>query len=237
MVSRNYTLILENLAGIVGNLPLLSRGAESELRVGYYSGIRAVFKFRRRKSYMDPELDILLRRRRTLKEAKILIQARNGGVRAPRVLAVLPSLHLIIMEYISGTRMKDALEQGSVEPCRTAREAGELIGRLHAMGIVHGDPTTSNFILSTNGDLYIIDFGLSDYTSDIEDLAVDLHLFRRASTSSHPLYADTLIKCLLEGYRRVLGRRVDKVIERAEEISLRGRYVEERRKSVWSAYA
>jgi serine/threonine protein kinase len=59
---------------------------------------------------------------------------------------------------------------------------GEAIGKLHAGGIMHGDLTTSNILTKANIDgtnldnngLYLIDFGLSYISSNLEDKAVDL---------------------------------------------------------------
>lgn len=53
---------------------------------------------------------------------------------------------------------------------------GDLIKRLHGIGIIHGDLTTSNMIYQ-NGEIYLIDFGLGALTATVEDKAVDLYLF------------------------------------------------------------
>jgi len=227
-----WRLIVDKLEEAVASLPLMARGAESELRRGLYAGVRAVFKVRRKKAYMDPVLDEDLRRQRTLKESRILVSALAAGARVPRVLAVYPRLGIIVMELVDGPRLKEALEEGS-NYCGLAREAGRLVGTLHEAGIAHGDPTTSNFIVSRTG-LYIIDFGLAEFTSDVEDMAVDLHLFRRAAESTHSSIAGSLYECFLEGYRAARREQAEPVIKRAEEIKLRGRYVEERR-TVWGA--
>ena len=224
--------LLEDFSSYVETLPVIARGAESELRLGIYMGARAVFKYRRRKRYMDPALDARLRRARTLREARILATARRSGARVPRILAVFPSLYLIVMEYIEGPRLKEVIEHGDSDVCPLAVEAGILVGRLHSAGIAHGDPTTSNMILASNG-LYLIDFGLAEFTSNIEDLAVDIHLFRRASEATHAGVADEMFKCFTTGYMRAMGPKAEAVLKRADEIRLRGRYVAERRRSVW----
>ncbi len=216
----------------VSSLDLLARGAESELRKGHYYGVPAVYKLRRRKEYMDPSLDSDLRRARTLKEAKVLSVASRANIPVPLLLAVYPSIGLLVMQYIEGERLKEALDRGVSGHCDLARRAGAILGMLHEHGISHGDPTTSNYIITDSGDLYIIDFGLADFTSEIEDLAVDIHLFRRAVSSSHARLAEDLARCFIEGYSSVRGEKARPVIERAEEIMLRGRYVEERR-TVW----
>lgn len=220
----------------ISTLPLLSRGAESELRLGELYNTRIVFKFRRPKNYMDPSLDRLLRRKRTFKEAKIIVEARKYGVRSPAVLLFMPELFLIGLEYIDGITLKEYLVREGDKAVPLAAEAGRMIGILHKHCISHGDPTTSNLILSSrDGYLYLIDYGLADYTCSIEDLAVDLHLFRRAVRSTHPQYEDTLYSHFLQGYRSILGARSKDIEGRAQLIELRGRYVEERR-TVWQRH-
>lgn len=224
---------LRRLLDYVSSQRLLSRGAESEIRMGMFLGMKAVFKLRVRKPYMHPALDRRLRRQRTLREAKVIARARQAGVPAPGLLLVLPSIYLIVMEYVEGRLLKDELEEKG-EPL--AREAGRILGLLHKAGIVHGDPTTSNYIVSRKG-LVLIDYGLSQFSDSIEDRAVDLHLFRRAVEATHPSLASTSWGAFLEGYRSILGAEAEQVIGRAEEIALRGRWVEERRRTVWHAFS
>lgn len=215
------------------SLPLLKRGAESEIRLGEFAGIRAVFKLRVKKKYMDEALAEELVEKRTRKEAKIIAYARRKGVPAPALLAVFPTLGLLVLEYIEGYKLKDYLDIDLEKAKNYMIEAGAILGRLHAIGIAHGDPTTSNLIVSREGSLRIIDFGLSEFTEDIEDLAVDIHLFKRALESTHAPYANILIDNFEKGYRSVMGERSNDILARAEEIRKRGRYVEERRRTIW----
>ncbi|MCE4600640.1 MAG: Kae1-associated kinase Bud32 [Desulfurococcales archaeon] len=211
---------------------LLARGAESELRRGTLAGLKTVYKIRVEKPYMDPRLDYKLRRVRTAREAKVIAVALDSGVSAPRLYMVLPSIGLIAMEYIEGPRLKEALWAGAVDPAWAGVRAGRVLARLHLAGIVHGDPTTSNYIVRGD-ELVLIDYGLSEFSKAVEDRAVDLHLFRRAVEATHARIAESVYTAFLEGYREVMGSLADPVMERVGEISLRGRYVEERRKSVW----
>jgi len=217
----------------VRGLRLVRRGAESEIRVGPYHALEAVYKLRVPKEYMDPELDKLLRNRRTIREAKVMAVALQGGVPAPLLYGVYPLAGLIVMEYIRGPQLKQALEKGSLDPAAAGREAGVILGTLHRAGVVHGDPTTSNFLVDSGGRLRLIDYGLAELSVDVEDRAVDLHLFRRAVEASHPEHAGVLYASFLDGYRIGLGGGAEEVIKRAREVALRGRYVEERRKTVW----
>lgn len=212
------------------SLPLVKRGAESEIRVGEFLGIRAVFKVRVPKAYMHPELDRRLRAQRTLKEAKVMIAASRAGASVPRILAVHPSAGLIVMEFIDGPTLKDLVGADGWE--ELAVEAGRQLALIHGAGVVHGDYTTSNMIVS-GGRLYVIDFGLSDFSSGVEDRAVDVHLLRRAVLSTHPSHAARFMELFMEGYSEVAGEaEAERVARRADEIELRGRYVAAR-SSVW----
>ena len=55
---------------------------------------------------------------------------------------------------------------------------------MHKHGIMHGDLTTSNFILDKK-KLFLIDFGLASRTEKPDDHAVDLRLFKEILNSAH----------------------------------------------------
>jgi len=227
VVPHDLERLLEALAG----LPLLARGAESELRLGYIGRVRAVFKWRVPRAYMHPRLDSRLRLQRTLREAKALAVARAHGVPSPGLLLVLPRLGLLAMEYVPGAPLRDRLED-DVEGYAGA--AGAILARLHSAGIAHGDPTTSNYLVGPRG-LVLIDYGLASFTEDVEDRAVDVHLFKRSVEATHPSVAEEAMEAFTSGYLSEAPEWGPRVIERAREIALRGRYVEERRRTVWGA--
>lgn len=218
----------------VRGLKLLKRGAESEVRLGEYMGRPSVFKLRVVKPYMDRRLGEMLASQRTIKEASIIAHALKLGVPAPMLYAVYPSLRLIVMEYIEGPTLKDVLSAGGAGGSGASMlvEAGRILARLHSSGIAHGDPTTSNYIAGGEG-LVLIDYGLSEYSTDVEDMAVDVHLFRRSVESTHASIAGEAFKLFARGYSAEYGEGSERVFSRAEEIRLRGRYVEERRRTVW----
>ncbi len=228
MVPLDPERLAENVRA---NTVLLARGAESEIRLGGFLGAKAVYKLRVRKEYMDPRLDSRLRRTRTVREARVIAVLNRGGVPSPRLYMVLPSAGLIVMEYVEGPRLKEALGE-LVSPGEAGRLAGEILGRVHRLGIVHGDPTTSNYIVR-GGGLVLIDYGLSEFSSDVEDRAVDVHLFKRSLEATHAGLSADVLEGFYEGYVGALGDAGQAVLERAREIELRGRYIEERRKSVW----
>ena len=134
------------------------------------------------------------------------------------------------MQYLDGPSVRAVLNRGErrEEMCR---ETGRLAARLHAAGIVHGDLTTSNMIL-TRGRIYFIDFSLGAKTSGTEQRGVDLHLLMEAFRSAHADFYDEGIGWVLEsyrdGWREILGEKgieeANSVIEKVHEIEKRGRY-------------
>jgi len=205
----------------------LKKGAEAELYLAEWLGLRVVIKRRVPKPYRRPELDLQLRRSRTLKEASLMLAARRLGVSVPALLCVDVEGTSIIMEYIEGPTMKSLLVEGvSVEGFMF--QVGSSVGKLHRGGLVHGDLTTSNMICS-GGRVFFVDFGLGGYDSTLEARGVDLHLMLRALESLTPSRARELFKLVLKGYASIMGSLASEVVERAMEVRLRGRYVEARR--------
>lgn len=228
MVSLASRVLVESTAG----LPLLARGAEAEIRVGLFMGFKAVYKVRVRKEYMHPRLDETLRARRTRREARVIAAARAAGASVPRIYAIFPAAGLIVMEYIEGRRLKEVFDDSPRLGVSLSREAGRILGLIHAAGVVHGDYTTSNLIY-TGDTLYAIDFGLADFSESVEERAVDVHLYRRSLESAHARYAVEAFEEFTRGYTETAPNPGD-VLGRADEIRLRGRYVEARRRSVWA---
>jgi len=199
---------------------VIASGAEAVLIKGLFLGIPSIFKVRRPKSYRMRELDELLRRSRTLTEAKVMCDAKQVGVSCPTVLYIDPDEATIVMEYIPGPTLRSILSEGNIT---LLRELGLMVGKLHSTGIIHGDLTTSNVILS-RGRLYLIDFGLSFYSRRIEDQGEDIHLFYRCMDSTHPHLYDSGVALFNEGYTEARGEAAGAILKRASEIYSRGRY-------------
>jgi N6-L-threonylcarbamoyladenine synthase/protein kinase Bud32 len=87
---------------------------------------------------------------------------------------------------------------------------------------MHGDLTTSNLILR-DGQCVLIDFGLSQVTSEIEQQGVDIHVLFQTLTSTSA-DAGVLKEAFTGGYRETFEE-ADAVVAREHEIELRGRYL------------
>lgn len=178
------------------------------------------------KSYRHPELDQRLRIARTIHEAKILSDTRKLGISTPIVYYIDVPNATIFMEYIDGVRIKELLYNDTSNFDVICRNIGRIIATLHKNNIIHGDLTTSNLIEQINtGRLYLLDFGLAEYSTTLEDRGVDLHLLQRVFQSTHFRIIDTCFSAILQGYKEVLGeKQTVLVLQRLEEIKKRGRY-------------
>ncbi|MGQ9679589.1 MAG: Kae1-associated kinase Bud32 [Candidatus Bathyarchaeia archaeon] len=208
-------------------LEFIAKGAEADIwRDIDWNGKDVLIKKRSRKLYRHEELDNKLRSFRTIHEALIMNKARQAGVPTPLVYQVIPEEATIIMEYINGEKIRDIINFVEGEKRREIfRVIGAQTGRLHKVGIVHGDLTTSNMIKS-KALIFFIDFGLAELSSEDEKRGVDLHLMRRMLTSTHYMFEGELFKAFEGGYRSILGRTAEDVLKKMREIEKRGRYVE-----------
>lgn len=119
------------------------------------------------------------------------------------------------------------------------RRIGEVVARLHASGVIHGDLTSSNLMLrsmvrpnasaevsssedvSLSGEVVLIDFGLASMSIQDEDRAVDLYVLERAMGSTHP-WLEEEFGLMLDGYKgSYKGANV--TLKRLEEVRMRGR--------------
>ncbi|QDX40459.1 bifunctional N(6)-L-threonylcarbamoyladenine synthase/serine/threonine protein kinase [Salarchaeum sp. JOR-1] len=200
------------------------QGAEAVVSLG-----DTVTKHRRPKAYRHAALDSRLRRDRTVLEARLTSEARRVGVPTPVVFDVDVPESTIEFEHVGHADLRDALTE------TTVRETARHLARIHDAGFVHGDPTTRNARVATRRGttergsrddatddtrVYLIDFGLGYYTDDVEDYAMDIHVFQQslAGTADDP---DPLLDAAADAYRE---HGAADVLDQLGEILGRGRY-------------
>jgi TP53 regulating kinase-like protein len=195
---------------------LIKRGAEADIYIVEWDSKKAVSKVRSPKSYRHQELDSVIRKYRTIHEASFMSAAKSAGIMTPFVHFVDPVRAEIIMEFVEGQNIRDVL---TPDICY---KIGRCAALLHASNIIHGDLTTSNFVL--NKKLVLLDFGLSYYSERTEDMATDIRLIKEVFTSAH-ISVRKAFPSFVEGYRSVAGRKkTDKILENVRTIEQRGRY-------------
>lgn len=157
------------------------------------------------------------------------------------------------LEWIPGRTVKEVLrekerrDEGTDESVKGLMgRIGRAVGRLHEVGVVHGDLTTSNLMVrqeenvsgsggveekvmdlslapkdELQGEIIIIDFGLAVQTVQDEDRAVDLYVLERAFGSTHP-QAEGLFPEVLKVYGDSF-KGAKTVLRKLDDVRLRGR--------------
>ncbi|MCU0798505.1 MAG: bifunctional N(6)-L-threonylcarbamoyladenine synthase/serine/threonine protein kinase [Candidatus Thermoplasmatota archaeon] len=219
------------MGAVPGEGSVIGRGAEATITSSSFAGFPSAVKRRVSKGYRAKSLDERLTISRVRKEAKMLRAMREAGVRTPVVLDLDERSGTIVMELLRGPRLASCLNSMAPEAQRMALEGmGRLVGTMHSRGLVHGDLTTSNFVLlSMEGgrpELSVIDCSLSERTDEIEKMGVDLRLFFEVFSSTHAGLGDMGLS-FWKGYSSIFEG-WEEVSKRHNEIASRGRYSAER---------
>lgn len=191
-------------------MDMIAEGAEAKI-LKLENGI--LKKIRMPKSYRLDVLDLKLRKSRNRREFKVLNKLNDFGVNVPQVYEIFEKDEIsFTFEYIEGNVLKDVMNKNLL-----FLAFGQII-LMHKFGVVHGDLTTLN-ILVKNNEIYLIDFGLSDFNFNIELRAVDLNLFFTCIRNEHPNFFKYKSE-LLEKYSAEFGT---DVLKRLDVVEHRGR--------------
>ncbi|KAG6009032.1 serine/threonine-protein kinase bud32 [Claviceps maximensis] len=237
---------------------LITQGAEGRLYKTTYltPDVPCALKYRPPKPWRHPILDQRLTRHRILSEARILVKCQRDGLRVPAVYAIDECAGWIMLEWIPGTPVRVNINnwlgsrtEGIETDARLKdlmRRIGVAVGSMHKIGIVHGDLTTSNIMLTPptetetetetatgtgtshhndqdhlSGEIVIIDLGLASGAVHEEERAVDLYVLERAFGSTHPR-AECLFGELLDAYKGCF-KQAPTVLKKLEDVRMRGR--------------
>jgi len=204
-------------------MKLMKKGAEADIYQMMWQNSKAILKIRKPKNYRNSTLDSKICKQRTIKESQMLSQVKSFGIPTPLVYFVNLKNNSIIMQEIPGKPVHDLSGSKIIE---LSKQIGKLVGMLHQNGVMHGDLTTSNFILFQN-TVYVIDFGLSQNTIKSEDHAVDLRLIKEILNSAHAKIMQSAWKNFLLGYKSIVGSAsFTKITKLVLDIESRGRYAQ-----------
>ena len=202
-------------------MKLINRGAEADVYSTMWDKKKAILKIRKVKSYRNSLLDQKIRKQRTTRESQIISQVKSFGISTPLIYFMDINKCSILMQYIDGKLVRDLKGNDIVKVCS---EIGQIVGTMHKNGIMHGDLTTSNFILDKK-KLFLIDFGLASRTEKPDDHAVDLRLFKEILNSAHAEVMEKSWKNFQKGYSKAVGMKYSKkILNLVAVIESRGRY-------------
>lgn len=203
-------------------MDIIGQGAEAKL----FKNKDKIIKDRIKKGYRIKEIDQKLRKTRTKQEANLISSSRRAGIPTPFLFETKENK--IIMEFVKGERIKEVFFEVKTDKIKKLSEnIGQLVGKLHSNGIIHGDLTTSNMILKNN-EIYFIDFGLGYFSRKIEDQGTDLRLLYNVLKSTHFKILNISWNNIVKGYKKEY-KDAEKVLKKVKEIESRARYVKKQK--------
>ncbi|CAG2100896.1 unnamed protein product [Medioppia subpectinata] len=211
----------------VNEWSIVFRGAECRLWSGVYNGLHVVKKERFVKNYRITELNTKITKERIRAEVRAIMKVKE---KSPELGPIMPSILFVDQNNIIMTLIEDSVNVSQYLSDGQSDEVidsllvslGQVIARIHNCGVIHGDLTTSNFMIKPKQNLLIpIDFGLASFSTSAEDRAVDLYVLEKVILSSHP---DIHFDKLLQSYdENIVKTPKNDVLKRLEAVRLRGR--------------
>ncbi|MBU4502398.1 MAG: Kae1-associated serine/threonine protein kinase [Nanoarchaeota archaeon] len=199
-------------------MTLIAQGAEAKL----YKEGNSLIKERVKKGYRHEEIDLRIRKQNTRREKRLLEKSAKV-INVPKVLDYDESKYRVTMEFIDGKTLRDVLDDLPTDKRKdTCKQLGNEIAKIHNINLIHGDLTTSNFILKDD-KIFFIDFGLGFHSTKVEDKAVDLHLLKQAFESKHYKHFKESFNKVIEGYKKE-SKDSKGILDRFEIVEKRGRY-------------
>jgi serine/threonine protein kinase len=154
---------------------LIGRGGMSDVHVGTDTrlGRRVAIKLLKPALATDPRFRVLFREE-AQKAARMahptIVRVFDAGeetVREPNGLEA--QVPFIVMEYVDGRLLKDIVSDGPLEPTEAVRIVSGILTALeysHRALLVHRDIKPGNVMVTQNGQVKVMDFGIARAVSD-----------------------------------------------------------------------
>ncbi len=101
---------------------------------------------------------------RFLREIKLVANLNHPNIGALRTALTLDGQLVMIMEYVEGTSLADRLEQGALPTANAldcTDQALQALSHAHQQGVVHRDIKPANLMLTPEGIVKVMDFGIA----------------------------------------------------------------------------
>jgi len=100
---------------------------------------------------------------RLLREARLASNLNHPNIGAIYDLGEEGGRSYIVMEYVEGLSLSDLIPEGGMPPMQVQRYGGQIAEALacaHEGGVIHGDLKGSNILVTSDGNIKLVDFGL-----------------------------------------------------------------------------
>lgn len=107
---------------------------------------------------------------RFMREIKVLASLEHPNIAQLRTAFTAENQLVMIMEYVEGETLAQRLEQGAFPSDDALNYIGQVLSALsyaHAKGIIHRDIKPANMMLTPQGLVKLMDFGIARSTADV----------------------------------------------------------------------
>jgi Tol biopolymer transport system component/predicted Ser/Thr protein kinase len=111
------------------------------------------------------------RKRRLLQEAKAASALNHPHVVTLHDVGSAEGIDFLVMEYVAGETLDRLIPSGGLElkqALRYAIEIADAFAKAHAAGIIHRDLKPSNIMVTGEGAVKVLDFGIAKFTETFE---------------------------------------------------------------------
>jgi serine/threonine-protein kinase len=139
----------------------LGRGGMGEVYLARDSRLDRPVAIKALPAHLAQDPDRLARFQR---EAKVLASLSHPGIGAIYGLEESQGNQYLILEFVEGETLADRLTRGPIpvdEALAMARQMAEAIELAHEKGVIHRDLKPSNVMVTAEGVLKVLDFGLA----------------------------------------------------------------------------
>ncbi|MFX1286156.1 MAG: KEOPS complex kinase/ATPase Bud32 [Promethearchaeota archaeon] len=203
---------------------ILAKGAEAIIYRGSFLQTPIVLKHRLPKIYRLPQIDNAIRLQRLRAEARIMVSAWKIGARVPVLLGIDFGNRTLLIEEIQGEILFFLMNTAPLIELKSIFKAiGQQVGLLHKNDITHGDLTVFNIVINKHNEPWLIDFGLSHVSMEIEKKADDLLTFYSTLKAISSDFQN-LFDLFKLGYIEI-SKKGRKTFEHMKKIQSRARYI------------
>jgi serine/threonine protein kinase len=107
---------------------------------------------------------------RFMREIKLLASLEHPNIAQLRTAFTAENQLVMIMEYVQGDTLAQRLESGAFSASDTLSFVSQVLSALsyaHAKGIIHRDIKPANMMLTPQGTIKLMDFGIARSTTDL----------------------------------------------------------------------
>ena len=101
---------------------------------------------------------------RFLREIKVLASLSHPNIAALRTALTLDNQLVMILEYVEGTTLANRVEHGAIPSAEAVRHIAQVLTALsyaHKRQVIHRDIKPANMILTPDGTVKLMDFGIA----------------------------------------------------------------------------